>query len=490
MFCINCGEKLVDGSKFCPKCGTKLGEAGSKGNVSSGKDGNKVSAAALSFYKKGVEYNKQKDFVNAILAYEKALKQEPNFIEAYRDRAIAFCDIEEYDKAIKDFDRAIDINSDDASLFYLRGSCYYSRYDEDEDYDEQAIMDFTAAIEIDKNFIDAYLMRAKIYEEQGEYNSAIEDHSSVINIKPDNCDYYNERGRVYALNKELEKALGDFNKTLKIDSKNTTALFYRGRVFAHMKKYKDAEKDLNKAIEINPENTTALSVHAVVSFYLKRPSKAKKDYDRILSINPIYPINNLRFYGNIQAYAYKEAITEFYNAGNKTVYGIFGDGDKKGESEQILSMYSDCSIHFNKFDKHRSHFAFILLSDAEKYINKTLKNENYKNTDENDFSDFGSSPLLEVMGINKVYTMKMYESKEPLYYFIFDANEKKVLGNIYEDGELNWGEMSDVKYIDYEFNSPLVQLETYLKLTVNFNYDNLYLLAYFDKYSSEGYKGY
>lgn len=35
MFCFNCGEKVMDGAKFCPNCGTNLmAEAGGGQTVS------------------------------------------------------------------------------------------------------------------------------------------------------------------------------------------------------------------------------------------------------------------------------------------------------------------------------------------------------------------------------------------------------------------------------------------------------------------------
>ena len=42
MFCSNCGKKFADGSKFCPKCGTKVGNIANSQNVEDDDEDNTV----------------------------------------------------------------------------------------------------------------------------------------------------------------------------------------------------------------------------------------------------------------------------------------------------------------------------------------------------------------------------------------------------------------------------------------------------------------
>jgi len=227
MFCSNCGTKLAEGSKFCSGCGIKVGETGISTEKTADNDNRALSVVAINYFKKGQEYFAQDDYNNAVLAYGKAIKQEPNFTEAYQERARSFFCINQFSKAIKDLDKAINNDPNNPVLYYLRGLAYYSLdneevpeddnnskamrmmlgdfSDDDEEDDivedniEQAIMDFSAAIEIDNEYIDAYLERAKIYEEQKEYNSAIDDYTTLINLKPNSSEYFDSRGWAHYL---------------------------------------------------------------------------------------------------------------------------------------------------------------------------------------------------------------------------------------------------------------------------------------------------
>src|SRR3989339_497625 len=59
----------------------------------------------------------------------------------------------EYDKAIKDFEKAIKFNPDDASAYYNRGLTFQKKRETD-----AAIADFNKAVELDKNFLFVYMV--------------------------------------------------------------------------------------------------------------------------------------------------------------------------------------------------------------------------------------------------------------------------------------------------------------------------------------------
>jgi tetratricopeptide (TPR) repeat protein len=543
MFCSNCGKKLADGSKFCPACGTKIGDVNASGKKLSNDDNQEFSKAAISSFNKGLEYFRQGDFNSAILAYGKALKQEPEFLKAYKHRAVAFSKFNQYSKAIKDLDKAIEIKPNDATSFYLRGLSYYSldkeevteddddsdamemmfgNFDDDDEEDEdeivednieQAIMDFSAAIEIDDEYIDAYLKRAEIYCEQGEYDSAINDYTTLIKLKPDSSEYFCLRGWAYYLNNEEDKAILDFNKAIKIDPNNVNAFYNRATTYHFVKNYENALKDwcstislrpensqlfekrantyfpmgaydkaftdINKSIELDSENTNALSFRGNMYVDIKADYlKAKEDYDRVLSIDPEYSIKELLCYSKTQAFAYANLIEKGMRDDKiknlTTQYMIVGEPDNDDNEKEVLVLGADkIKLLFVDYDERYEDsgvMRFLLQSDAKKYIYQ-LK--------EVVINLFGTKQKL-IDGYKNIYYEKIHGDKMPDFYYILNGNDNNVLTDIDGDGNLAWGNMGyKGDKINNELKKPEIAIQVYKVLVDKYELDNIYLLGYF-----------
>ena len=100
-----------------------------------------------------------------------------------------------YQKAIAEFDQAIELESEYVDAIYYRGRSYLFLNEL-----EKAIADFSLAIEIDPTYVDAYERRADSYaiqEDETLINFAIEDYATVIQLDPQNAYAYGQRGRLY-----------------------------------------------------------------------------------------------------------------------------------------------------------------------------------------------------------------------------------------------------------------------------------------------------
>lgn len=95
---------------------------------------------------------------------------DPNDFEAYNNRGLAYCDKEEYDKAITDYTKAIELNPKLANAYNNRGLVYFIRVEYD-----RAIGDYNEAIELDPKLAEAYRNRGNAYDARGEYDKAKAD---------------------------------------------------------------------------------------------------------------------------------------------------------------------------------------------------------------------------------------------------------------------------------------------------------------------------
>jgi len=83
----------------------------------------------------------------------------------------------EYSKSITKFTQAIELKKDFAEAYYNRGKAYVkeSKYD-------NAIADFTKSIEINPEFKEAYFQRGNLFFEKGFKERAREDYEKIIEL--------------------------------------------------------------------------------------------------------------------------------------------------------------------------------------------------------------------------------------------------------------------------------------------------------------------
>jgi tetratricopeptide (TPR) repeat protein len=81
---------------------------------------------------------------------------------------------------------------------------------------EQAIADYSKAIELDPDDATAYSNRGSAYKESGDLEQAIADYNKAIELDPDDGTVYNNRGNAYVDIGELEDAIADFEWYLEV----------------------------------------------------------------------------------------------------------------------------------------------------------------------------------------------------------------------------------------------------------------------------------
>lgn len=156
---------------------------------------------------------------------------------------------QKYDKAIKDYSKAILINPKFINAFIRRGLAYEfkeRRFVQIKSNIENAIIDFTSAIKIDSNNLDIYNYRGISYYFLKNYQMAVNDFTKYLETDSSNIKVLFNRGYTNFLYKKYESAIKDFTTILDLKpEKNSIYHFFRGKSYELLGKYDLAKKDLS-----------------------------------------------------------------------------------------------------------------------------------------------------------------------------------------------------------------------------------------------------
>jgi len=122
------------------------------------------------YISRGNELYDKGDYEGALLNYDRAIQLEPDFGGAYLNRGNARSDLGDNQGAFADFNQALKINPNDADAYIVRGLARQQLGDS-----QGALADFNQALKINPNDAKAYIGRGLARKQLGDKQGAIED---------------------------------------------------------------------------------------------------------------------------------------------------------------------------------------------------------------------------------------------------------------------------------------------------------------------------
>lgn len=151
-------------------------------------------------------------------------------------------------QSINDLDKAIRLNNNYASAFSNRGFVYLNAK-----LFGQAIKDFNRAIQLEPNEAQNYVYRAQC-NRPTDKNLAISDFNNAVELAPKNSYVYVARGNFYEQDlKDFSNALADYTRAIELERReNELALYYynRGGIYQKINDYGRAIDDYTRGITI------------------------------------------------------------------------------------------------------------------------------------------------------------------------------------------------------------------------------------------------
>jgi tetratricopeptide (TPR) repeat protein len=147
-----------------------------------------------------------------------------------------------WNEAIDRYSAALEANRDDLLLLVKRSYVTWATLGQ---FDE-AIADFDRILELDPDNIYALLFRGMSYQWSGDSDSAAADFERVIALAPDNPYVYAQIGQTYGVTGRMEPARENIEHAIQLDPE--VATFYLWRCFNFIQL-----DDCTHAVELEPE---------------------------------------------------------------------------------------------------------------------------------------------------------------------------------------------------------------------------------------------
>lgn len=281
----------------------------------------------------------------------KPTEGEPTCAADYNNRGMWQAEREHYDIAISEYNIAIRLSPNDATLYSNRGRAkaalcrqYYDRYSLLQKLNTPRIIldttskdiaskvdvaiasslsDYNAAIRLNPDFAAAYNNRGVAKVEIGQYAEAISDYDIAIQLEPNDAIAHFNRGRakfelappfddenwliwaifgspdeydailrktdnVNSRRAAYEGAIVDYDVTIRLDPDFANAYFNRGKAKAKLRDYFNAIMDFDTALRLDPNSVEFYYNRAEAQASLGDHEAAISDYDTIISLDPNY----------------------------------------------------------------------------------------------------------------------------------------------------------------------------------------------------------
>ncbi|MFX1379459.1 MAG: tetratricopeptide repeat protein [Promethearchaeota archaeon] len=198
---------------------------------------------AFKFYEKALRVNemmespdiKNKDLIKS--SYKKGLI----------NRAKLEVENKNYDKAIEQCKRALELDDVFVEAYYHLGLIYYYK----KNYNV-AIGNFQKAVDYNKNHAESWKWMGLTYEAKEDYDNALKNINNSVKIDPNFADGWYNLGNVHKLRNEFDKAIESYNKATEINPEFAKAWFFKGIAYFDKRDYNNAILNIEKAIKIDP----------------------------------------------------------------------------------------------------------------------------------------------------------------------------------------------------------------------------------------------
>ena len=245
------------------------------------------------YRKSGKKEQETEMLEKAVKHYEQAVTLQPT-AEGWYELGLLY-ERQDNIKAVRAYDKAIQLNPDFALAYYRRGDFRLNfkvgRISVRMYQPEVAIEDLKKAIELDPRLADAHFSLGLAYHQMNKPELATEQYAKTVEINPNHLKANIYLAQDYEAAGESQKAIKHYSKAAELDDSNGEVLRALGSLqlrYGGDAGVKPAREALAKAVKLKPDDAEVLMNYAYTLYLGLMFDSAIDYYKKALEIQPDY----------------------------------------------------------------------------------------------------------------------------------------------------------------------------------------------------------
>ena len=197
---------------------------------------------------RGIAYTHHQDFDSALVEFNKAIQIASNNVWGYTNRGYIWYRLEQYDKAIEDHTRAILLDPNNITPLYNRALAYQAT-----DQFDLALTDFTAVLKLNDNDVKSWIARGYLHRRLGDRAAALSDAATAQRLAPDDYRPHHLSGHVYSDAYEIEAARAAYTEALRLKPNDHTLMRHQAWLYRMQNDFGKSIDGYTQMIERYPE---------------------------------------------------------------------------------------------------------------------------------------------------------------------------------------------------------------------------------------------
>jgi tetratricopeptide (TPR) repeat protein len=240
------------------------------------------------YLQRAIAYKLQEKYNLALSDIEQYIHIKPSKVEGYNYKADILYHLRKYEEALVAYTASIELKKNDPITYYNRANAYMKV-----DESDKAIADYTIAYQLAPN--PAILVgRASAYLQSEKLEAALEDCLAALKVDADIADAYNCIGVVATRRGNMEEAYAAFERAVELDTHFAAAFNNYGLARHNTGNFSEALALFNKSIVADIQHEAAYTNRGTTKYILGDIEGAIDDQRKCLSINPDNPYANSR----------------------------------------------------------------------------------------------------------------------------------------------------------------------------------------------------
>lgn len=198
-------------------------------------------------------FYKQEKWTDCLATISAVIRHQPS-PASYKLRGVVYFKLKQFTEAINDFSASLSEEATDIQLYYYRGMCFESLQGQE----LRAIQDYTSALKLRPDFVEALQRRAYLFERAENYELALKDYTELLELRPQGSFYF-ARGNLYRLLREENKALEDYHQAIQHAPENLRYYNQRAIFYFSINQYEEAIRDWKHILLQDPQQAPTLT---------------------------------------------------------------------------------------------------------------------------------------------------------------------------------------------------------------------------------------